>query len=255
MQRRYDSRSYYPYDEPISMAIRVGGILSLIGFLVLMAGPIGYRIGLLSLPVALNRVFVGGAYLAGIGLVFSVAGLVSTWRRPRGHSRGVGRAVLAIAVGALTLRAGGRIPFITPPPTLSDISTDTLDPPDYVALREARGEAASIAYPGGALAVRQREAYPDIQPLTLSISKDEAFAKALGTVRDLGWKLVAADGPAGRIEASASTRLFGTVDDVVVRVSEVTGGSRVDVRAASRDESGGANPSRVRAILQALQPS
>src|SRR5262245_15313563 len=205
MRRRYDSRSYYLYDEPISPAIRAGAVFALTGFLVLMAGPIGYRTGLLSLPVALNRVFVGGAYIAGIGLVLSVGGLVSTWRRPRGHNRGVGRAVLAIVVGALTLRAGGRIPFITPPPTLSDISTDTQDPPDYVALREARGDAASDAHPGGALAARQREAYPDIQPLTLSISKDEAFAKALGTVRELGWKLVAADGPSGRIEASAST--------------------------------------------------
>jgi uncharacterized protein (DUF1499 family) len=89
----------------------------------------------------------------------------------------------------------------------------------------------------------------------LPISKDEAFGKALGAVQQMGWELLAADGPAGRIEASASTRLFGTVDDVVVRVSEVEGGSRVDVRSVSRGESGGANASRVRAILEALGPS
>ena len=149
---------------------------------------------------------------------------------------------------------GGRIPFVNPAPVLSDITTDTQHPPDYVALTELRGNAATQPYPGEALAERQRAAYPDIQPLTLSLSKDEAFAKALGAVRQLGWKLVAADGPAGRIEASAST-LFGTVDDVVVRVSESEGGSRVDVRSASRDPVGGANASRVRAILQALAPS
>ena len=77
----------------------------------------------------------------------------------------------------------------------------------------------------------------------------------MAAVQQMGWKLLAADGPAGRIEASASTRLFGTVDDVVVRVSEVEGGSRVDVRLVSRGESGGANASRVRAILEALGPS
>ena len=37
------------------------------------------------------------------------------------------------------------------------------------------------AYPGETLAARQREVYPDIQPLTLAISKDEAFGKALGS--------------------------------------------------------------------------
>ena len=76
----------------------MGALLALAGFVILMAGPIGYRLGLLSLPVAINRVFVWGANLAGIGLILSAAGLVATWRRPYGTRRGVGRAVLAIAV-------------------------------------------------------------------------------------------------------------------------------------------------------------
>ena len=256
MRSNRSRHAYRHYDQPIAIGIRVGSLLALAGFVILMAGPIGYRLGLLSLPVAINRVFVWGANLAGIGLILSAAGLVATWRRPYGTRRGVGRAVLAIAVAAIAVRAGGRIPFMTTAlPPLSDITTDTQHPPDYVAVMQARGDAGTIAYPGETLAARQREVYPDIQPLTLAISKDEAFGKALAAVQQMGWKLLAADGPAGRIEASASTRLFGTVDDVVVRVSEVEGGSRVDVRSVSRGESGGANASRVRAILEALGPS
>ena len=76
---------YRHYDrEPIAIGIRVGSLLALAG----CRHPDGRSNRhivsvLLSLPVAINRVFVWGANLAGIGLILSAAGLAwQRWRRP-----------------------------------------------------------------------------------------------------------------------------------------------------------------------------
>ena len=245
------------YEEQVPVTVRVGSIAALAGTIILFAGPIGYRFGLLSLPVAADQVFVWGAYLGGMAALVSLLGLVTAMSRRRDGRRGIGRAVLALLVGAIAFRAGGRIPFVAPPATLPDVTTDTTNPPVYVSLPDVRGAAAPpLTYAGEPLAARQRQAYPDITPLVLTTSKDEAFASALGVIREMGWTLVAADGPAGRIEASASTRLFGTTDDVVVRVVAQGGGSRVDVRAVSREpDDGRSSATHVRAVLRALTPS
>lgn len=246
-----------PYREPIAAAIRLGSALALIGVIVLFAGPIGYRLGLFSLPLAANRVFVWGGNLAGVAAVLSCLGLLITFTRRREARRGIGRALLAIAVGALAFRAGGRLPIGTPPPVLHDVTTDTQHPPEYVTVAALRGRdpvaLVALAYPGEQLASQQQSTYPDIRPLLLAVSRDEAFTRALATVRRLGWTLVSADGDAGRIEASVSTRLFGTVDDVVVRISAAEGGSRVDVRSTAREPGGSTNATRVRAVLEALR--
>lgn len=256
---RYGSPRYYRsrFEEQVPVTVRLGSVAALAGTVVLFAGPIGYRFGLLSLPVAADQVFVWGAYLGGAAALVSLLGLVTVMSRRRDGRRGIGRAVLALLVGAVAFRAGGRIPFVTPAATLPDVTTDTTNPPVYVALPDVRGAAAPpLTYAGERLAARQRQAYPDIAPLVLTTSKDEAFARALGAIRKMGWTLVAADGPAGRIEASASTRLFGTTDDVIVRVVSQDGGSRVDVRAVSREpDDGRSSASHVRAVLRALTPS
>lgn len=258
MARHTRSRGYSPYREPIALAIRLGAVLALAGVVLLFAGPIGYRLGLLSLPVAADQVFVWGANIAGGAAALSLLGLLVALTRRREARRGVGRAVLAIAVGAVAFRAAGRLPFAAPMPALRDVTTDTQHPPEYVTVARLRsGDAsAALTYAGEALASQQRAAYPDIQPLQLTLNRDEAFTRALAAVRTLGWTLVAADGTSGHIEASASARLFGTVDDVVVRISAAEGGSRVDVRSTSRDLAGrSSNATRVRAVLEALSPS
>lgn len=254
--RRGSSYGYGRYREPIALATRAGTVLVLIGVIVFFAAPVSYRLGLLSLPFAADRVFVWGANLGGIAALIALVGLIVTLTRRREARRGIGRALLAMAVGALAFRAGGRLPMGTPLPLLHDVTTDTQHPPEYVTVAQLRGRdtatAVDLAYPGGELAAQQRTAYPDIQPLVLSVSRDEAFARALAAVRGFGWTLVSADGEAGRIEASATTRFFGAVDDVVVRVSAADGGSRVDVRSTAREPGGSTNATRVRAVLGAM---
>ena len=55
-----------------------------------------------------------------------------------------------------------------------------------------------------------------------------------------------------RRETTARTPLMGFRDDIVIRVSAVGGGSRIDLRSASRFGSHdlGANASRLRSLLE-----
>ena len=153
-------------------------------------------------------------------------GTVGDCRQP-----GSSRASLLIGVpSAFVLSARGQ-------PAIHDITTDPDNPPAFVAILPLRtGAANPPEYGGGVVAAQQRRAYPDIQPLTLRVRKDEAFDRALAAVRALGWDVVADDRQSGRIEAVDTTFWFGFKDDVVIRIAEApaNGGTRVDVRSKSR---------------------
>ena len=70
----------------------------------------------------------------------------------------------------------------------------------------------------------------------------------------MGWEIVLADKTNGRIEATATTALFGFKDDVVIRLTESEGGTRVDMRSASRVGLSdlGANAARIDAYFAQL---
>ena len=100
----------------------------------------------------------------------------------------------------------------------------------------------------------QREAYPDVGPILMKEGREKAFARASAAADALGWEIVAREPAAGRIEAVATTPWFGFEDDVLVRVAEVPGGSRIDVRSKSRVGRGdaGTNAKRIREFLAKL---
>jgi len=134
-------------------------------------------------------------------------------------------------------------------PPINDITTDTANPPEFVAIVPLRAGAPSpVAYPGAAAADAQHKGYPDIKTVESARPPAAAFDAALAVARDFGWKIVAADAAAGRIEAIATTTWFGFTDDVVIRVAPNGAGSRIDVRSHSRVGRGdlGANARRVR---------
>jgi uncharacterized protein (DUF1499 family) len=69
------------------------------------------------------------------------------------------------------------------------------------------------------------------------------------------WQVVSDDAALGRIEATATSRIFRFVDDVVIRVRDDGGETVVDVRSRSRmgQSDLGANSARIRAYLADLQ--
>jgi uncharacterized protein (DUF1499 family) len=140
-------------------------------------------------------------------------------------------------------------------PPIHDITTDTANPPRFVAVLPLRKDATNTAdYEGPAAAAQQQRAYPDIAPLRLAVPPHEAFARSLNVAKALGWDIVAAVPGEGRIEATDTTLFFGFKDDIVIRIAPSGDGSRVDVRSVSRVGRSdlGANAKRVRAFLAGL---
>ncbi len=120
-------------------------------------------------------------------------------------------------------------------PPIHDITTDTENPPAFVAILPLRRDVPNPAqYGGPEVAAQQQKAYPDLRPLILNAPPKEVFPKALEAAREMGWQIVDSNQDQGRIEATATTPWFGFKDDVVVRVMTADHGSRIDVRSVSR---------------------
>jgi uncharacterized protein (DUF1499 family) len=140
-------------------------------------------------------------------------------------------------------------------PPINDITTDTANPPAFVAVLPLRaGAPVSADYPGAETAAQQQRGYPDIRPLDLKLPPDAAFARALDTAKSFGWQIDGTDAASGRIEATATTPWFGFLDDIVIRVTPTATGSRVDIRSHSRVGRSdlGTNAKRIRAFLEKL---
>jgi uncharacterized protein (DUF1499 family) len=192
------------------------------------------------------------AYAGGATVVLTLLALVTT--KPRGGT--LGALIAALGLGVLTFglpysqqRAARAVPPI------HDITTDTNDPPVFVDVLPLRADAPNSAdYAGDSIAVLQREAYPDVQPVQLADAPAVAYTRARRAAESMGWTMVATDSVAGRIEATATTTWFGFKDDVVIRLRAEGSGTRVDVRSVSRvgRSDVGANAARIRAYVKAL---
>lgn len=140
-------------------------------------------------------------------------------------------------------------------PRIHDITTDTVNPPEFVAVAPLRADAPNpVEYQGEEIARQQREAYPDIVSFETDAHNAIVFDHALALVEQFGWELVAADADTGRIEATDTTFWFGFKDDVVIRIRSTDIGSVVDVRSKSRVglSDVGANAARIRRFLDGL---
>ena len=138
---------------------------------------------------------------------------------------------------------------------IHDITTDTENPPQFVALHALRLKTFNgPEYGGEKIARIQKEAYPDIRPRVTGEAPGAAFDLALRAARRMGWDIVAVAPEDGRIEATATTRWLRFKDDVVIRVSPSGAGSRIDVRSKSRlgRSDLGANAKRIRRYFEVL---
>ncbi|HEX7383529.1 MAG TPA: DUF1499 domain-containing protein [Burkholderiaceae bacterium] len=219
----------------------------------LLAGP-GYRLGWWPLGTGLRALgwgAIAAAVAGAFGLVAALGGLRVGLRRTL--ALGGAAFVLGIAAAGPPAYLWWHVQRLPP---LHDISTDTAHPPAFVALLPARRAAPNGADYASADAALQRRGYPDIAPLLLPDRTPAAtFERARVAARGLGWRVAAEAPQEGRIEATATTLLFGFQDDVVVRIAAQGAGSRVDVRSASRigRSDFGVNAARVRAFLARLR--
>jgi len=120
-------------------------------------------------------------------------------------------------------------------PPIHDITTDLADPPKFVRAASLRGpDDHPVAYGGPAIGDQQKKGYADIAPLVLKAPREKVFAAAQAALTAMGLELTDADAAQGHIEATATSLVFGFKDDVVVRIADAPGGTKVDVRSMSR---------------------
>jgi uncharacterized protein (DUF1499 family) len=239
------------------------GIVALGGAVAVLTGP-GVARGLWSYGTGFIVVRWAAYAAAAGGLICLLSVLASL--------RGAGRNILARAplgiIGVALAALIVIVPYIAAMPgnpPIHDITTDLEDPPVFVDALKLRADAKAVnpaEYLGEMtrgdrhikVADLQKEFFPDIQPINLTVAPAEAFSRAAKAVRDLKWTVTAEKPDEGRIEAFDRTKWFGFVDDVVIRIRPNGDGSRVDIRSVSRVGTGdrGLNAQRIRKFVRAI---
>jgi uncharacterized protein (DUF1499 family) len=113
----------------------------------------------------------------------------------------------------------------------------------------------SIEYDGLEVAELQAKAYPDIKTLVIDGDIEKHLQSAENVLNDMNLDIVSVDIESGRIEAVATSFLFGFKDDMVIRMTETdTAQVAVDVRSQSRVGKSdlGQNAKRIRRFMEGL---
>jgi uncharacterized protein (DUF1499 family) len=237
----------------IAKRLSLLGLLVALGCLVAALGAgLGYRFGWWHFRTG----------IATLGYVFWVAAgtaafcaLAVVWAAVRADSGAIVMGLVGLALAGVT----AWVPYdlrmtANAVPSIHDITTDTANPPQFVKVAAVRKpDDHPVAYDN--VGEQQRKAYPDLAPLVLKAPRDKVFAAAQGALASMGLELVEADPAQGRIEATATSMLFGFKDDVVVRIADDPNGTKVDVRSKSRvgRNDFGMNAKRIRAFQEKLK--
>ncbi len=237
----------------LSVAV-LGPSLALTAVAAAMMAGVGSRLGMWHFTIGFK--ILSGAALCGVlSAMVAIAGLVSAYRGARWRSFILSCISLAIGLTVFGVpfswyRAAKTLPRI------HDITTDTENPPQFLAVLPLRKDASNPAeYGGPDIAARQHEAYPDIGPLILVLPASKAFDRARTAARRMGWDIVSANKQDLRIEATDTTVWFGFKDDIVVRISSSGDTSRIDVRSVSRVglSDVGTNAMRIKRYLRTIE--
>lgn len=232
-------------------------------FFVGAPGP-GYKYGFIEL----GTIFQGLKYGAYVGLAAGALGILAILLRLVTKQGAMMPALVGIVLGvaAVGFVENFRTQAAAVPP-IHDITTDTDNPPAFVAtvaLREAAnavnpphyvGDEPDPGNPDRTIREAQLAHYTDLGPLVLDAAPDAVFSAAQAVVEELSWELVAANSDEGRIEAVVITAWYGFKDDVVIRIAAQSDGTtRVDVRSKSRIGVSdiGANAARIQVFLDGL---
>ena len=243
------------HDEPMSRVAIWSSRLGWFALAVAALSIIIVRSGLLEIVPALAT-FAAALVFAGLAILLAFAAFAVIWRQ---GLPGLGRALLGLFLGLALLAypayLGTRALRL---PAISDVTTDPANPPRFDVLARLRPRGRND-YPGPQTAALQRTAYPDIAPLELDAPPKIAYDAALALVTKHKWYIGDARAPTiarrdGVIEAVARSPIMGFRDDVVIRVTPIGQGARIDMRSASRfgDHDLGANASRIRSLLEEI---
>lgn len=219
---------------------------------------LGYRFGIMNYQIALI-ILIGGAamgMMAVLSGIVSILGIItSTDTKVSGTLLALIGMIFGLAVVApiyFTVQAGFKVPQI------HDITTDLQDPPTFTAVRSLRTtkhNSLERKTPAN-LAELQQAGYPDLEPLQIDKDPSQVFKEAVELAKARDWEIINASAKEGIIEATATTKIMGFKDDVVIRVTNKNNQAIVDMRSASRIgiSDMGANAARIKSFLKDLRP-
>ena len=197
----------------------------------------GHRIEFLSTPDFIPVMGVVAA-VAMLALLFAVRALFLFWHH---GGKGGGSLLFAILVALLVLTPFGITAYrgVTLP-MLTDVSTDTDDPPELSILAEQRTADMNQVE---AFTPERRKLQHDNYPAATGRRYEAPISQVAEVVEDVldnrGWQIVSqpefpADATEITIEAQASSPLLGFPADVAIRLIDEGTSTYVDMRSASR---------------------
>lgn len=238
--------------EEVKTSTRALLVSAVILLIILVTGPLGYKFSMVPLQPSLVSLLIavaGGALVFLIGLVY----LVIAMRSDLGRNRNL--VIVSMILGLIPVGIiGPQMAAAGDVPPIHDITTDTANPPGFVAIVPLRENApngyeygVTEAWPAEKLGATTMEAYPDLKPIESDLSVADAVDRTEDALRAMGLDIVAVDKDAGLVEATATTFWFGFKDDMVVRIVGNGQGSRIDLRSMSRvgQSDVGANAARI----------
>jgi len=241
-----------------SQAARFARLCGALSVPVLVLTALGHRYDLIP-ELALLALISTGIVLAILAMASGLYALVDIWQN---GDEGAGSAILAIiyALPGAALFAGS-LYALAVYPQLNDVSTDIVNPPDYLTLARDAPDRGSL--PSEDQRRLQLAAYPDITARLYPVDIGRVFEAVHGLVEQREWPIVGQTPPAqgaqvaqqeAVIQAVAHTLLFQFTDHVVIRMVPEAGGIRVDIRSASTfgRHDLGQNARRIRALLEDL---
>jgi hypothetical protein len=181
----------------------LGAGFAVMAVLLLAISPVGWLAGSWHYSFAFRL-------MAASGVAASAAAIVSLLTLMVGWSE---LNVLDVTIAGVALGLGVALAYVpweynrtlSIVPRIHDITTDTENPPPFVAVLPARAaeHAATVVYEGPQLARLQKAAYPDVLPLQVQWTAAEAFERALETATAMpGWTIVGSEPSTGRCDGS-----------------------------------------------------
>ncbi|HKI73199.1 MAG TPA: DUF1499 domain-containing protein [Pseudomonadales bacterium] len=213
-------------------------VSAIVAVVLLVTAPFGYKYHIFALGPSFISLLIALA-AAVLVLLGSLVMLVVASRQGLTRNRTLVVLALVLSIFPIGFMAPQMIKARSAAP-IHDISTDTVNPPQFdkiVAMR--KGAANSLKYGAGKLPMKdyvalQEKVYPNVKSLHTDLSVADAVVHAKDILSAQGLDVVNVDANKGIVEATATTFWFGFKDDLVVRVTPADKGSTVDVRSVSR---------------------
>jgi fatty-acyl-CoA synthase len=248
-----------------AVLVGAGAGVGVLALLVLGAGPLLFRAGVLAIEPATTGVSRFALWFAVASAVLLAAGLVVA---------AIGRKSRSVIVGIVGLTAMSMLGFrlwayqeqYASLPPIHDVQTDWNQPVAFSQTTLRSREEVHAApvrddvrvpddakrWAGKSFAAVQAEFY-DVKPLLLpGVKPADATVVVAEEAKRLNWNVLRSDPPSGEVDATTYSTWYGLGADIAVRVTPQGNGSRVDVRSTSRTAGPdmGANATRISTLLE-----